>query len=202
MNPAAKRHLAAVFLLAVIAVAAAPAAADMGIGEAAYARGDYPAALREFRRLAARGVAKAQLNLGIMYEQGRGVPQDYVAAVTWYEKAAAQGMPDAQNNLGLMYAQGRGVPQDYVKALKWFKRAAAQGVANAQNNLGLAYLNGFGVGKNHVHAHVWFNLAASKGSEPARKNRDDVAAKMTRAQIAKAQKIARDWVLVFERPKK
>lgn len=191
-----KQSFAAVFL--VTALVAGPALADLDKGAAAYGRGDYAAALREFRYLAARGVAKAQHNLGVMYEDGRGVPQDYVAAVKWYGKAAKRGFANAQNNLGSMYGRGRGVAQNYAKAVNWFRKAAAQGVADAQNNLGLAFQNGLGVGKDAVRAHAWFNLAAAGGSEPARKNRDDVAAKMTGAQIAKAQKIARDWLAAFE----
>ena len=71
-------------------------------------------AVRLLRPLADQGDAPAQHNLGLMYDQGRGVPQDYAAAVSWYRKAADQGDAIAQYNLGLMYDQGRGVPQDVV----------------------------------------------------------------------------------------
>jgi Sel1 repeat len=37
--------------------------------------------------LANQGVAEAQSNLGVMYEQGQGVPQDYAEAVMWFRKA-------------------------------------------------------------------------------------------------------------------
>ena len=63
-----------------------------------------------------QGDAQAQNNLGVMYENGRGVPQDYDEAVKWYRLAAAQGDADAQNNLGVMYENGRGVPQDNEEA--------------------------------------------------------------------------------------
>ena len=42
----------------------------------------------------------AQCNLGIMYDQGRGVKQDYVQAFKWFSKAAQQGHANAQYNLG------------------------------------------------------------------------------------------------------
>ena len=45
----------------------------------------------------------AQYNLGVMYDNGDGVPQDYKEAVKWYRLAAEQGDASAQYNLGLMY---------------------------------------------------------------------------------------------------
>ncbi|HIJ92135.1 MAG TPA: sel1 repeat family protein, partial [Rhodospirillaceae bacterium] len=84
-----------------------PARADFAAGFAAYQRGDYVAALREWRPLAERGNARAQSNLGVMYENGRGVAQDYAQAVRWYRKAAGQGFAHAQHGLGYMYENGR-----------------------------------------------------------------------------------------------
>ena len=74
---------------------------------------------------AAQGEAKAQTILGLMYYEGRGVPQDYVQAHKWFNLAAAQGYANAQFLLGAMYERGEGVPQDYVQAHKWFNLAAA-----------------------------------------------------------------------------
>ena len=59
----------------------------------------------------------AQYNLGVMYENGRGVPQNDAEAVKWYRKAAEQGLASAQNNLGVMYANGEGVPQNDAEAV-------------------------------------------------------------------------------------
>ena len=133
-----------------------------------------------------------------MYELGEGVPQDYAEAVRWYRKAAEQGYAEAQNNLGLMYDMAQGVPQNYAEAVKWYRKAAEQGNDIGQYNLGFMYANGQGVPQDYVQAHMWFNLAASR-SEPgsdrdmAVKNRDIIAAKMTPAQIAEAQRLAREW---------
>ncbi len=98
--------------------------ADFNAGVAAYNRGDYATALRELRPLAEQGHAKAQYNLGFMYDEGLGVPQDYAEAVGWYRKAAAQGYAEAQNVLGFMYGEGQGVPQDYVQSHMWLNIAA------------------------------------------------------------------------------
>ncbi len=73
----------------------APGWAGFDEGDAAYHRGDYATALREFRSLAERGDTYAQFILGFMYTQGQGVTQDYAQAAKWYRKAADQGDPFA-----------------------------------------------------------------------------------------------------------
>ncbi len=90
----------------------APAWAGWDEAIAALQRGDYATAIRELRPLAEQGDAKAQYNIGIMYDRGDGVPQDYAEAVKWFRKAAEQGFAKAQNNLGEMYRYGYGVAKD------------------------------------------------------------------------------------------
>lgn len=58
-------------------------AADFDKAKAAYEAGDYATAAQEFRPLAEAGDAKSQFNLGVMYENGRGVAQDNAAAIKW-----------------------------------------------------------------------------------------------------------------------
>jgi uncharacterized protein len=109
--------------------------------------------------------------------------------VSWFRKSADQGKASAQYNLGNMYRKGEGVPRDYAAALSWYRKAANQGTSDAQNNLGSMYFKGEGVPQDYVSAHMWFNLAAAGGDKAAAKHRDIVAAKMTPAQIAEAQKL-------------
>lgn len=78
--------------------------------------------------------AQAQFNLGVMYDNGRGIPENDAEAVKWYRKAAEQGHASAQGNLGVMYANGDGVPENYIKAYQWYSLAAAQGNSIAQSN--------------------------------------------------------------------
>ena len=111
-------------LLALALILPTVAWADFQAGLDAYNRGDFAEAYKQFLPLAEQGDAVAQLNLGFMYENGRGVPQDYGEAIRWYRQAAAQGYASAQYNLGLMYAYGIGVPQDDVRAYAWFNLAA------------------------------------------------------------------------------
>jgi glutamyl-tRNA synthetase len=106
--------------------------ADFQKGLVAYLSGDYATAHQKFFPLAEAGDAKAQYNLGRMYDNGYGVAQDYTEAVRWYRLAAEQGDADAQFNLGVLYAQGKGVVQDFVKGYMWANLAAAQGGENAR----------------------------------------------------------------------
>ena len=141
---------------------AAPAWAGFDEGVAAYERGDYETALREFRPLAEQGSAAAQNNLGLMYDNGEGVPQDYAEAAKWYRKAAKQGEAIAQANLGFMYFRGEGMPRDLTQAYMWYDLASSR----------------FPPGAAH---------------DRAVRKRDFVAKHMTPAQIAEAQRLAREW---------
>ena len=167
---------------------------------AAVNRGDYATAWRGFHRLANRGHPTSQLNLGIMYHNGNGVPQNYVEAMKWWRRAAKQGNAMAQTGIGYMYANGEGVPQDYVEAAQWYRLAAEQGFATAQNNLGVLYEYGQGVPQDYALAHMWYNLAVAgtpAGQTDERnqleRNRDDVARLLSRNALARAQRMAREW---------
>jgi hypothetical protein len=106
-----------------------------------------------------------------------------------------------------MYDKGQGIPQDYAEAAKWYRKAAEQGVAVAQHNLGFMYDKGEGVPQDYVQAHMWYNLAASRlppgtDRDKAVKDRDVFAKRMTPAQIAEAQRLAREWMAKFKKRKK
>ena len=60
---------------------------------------DYKAAVKWYRLAADQGIAKAQLNLGFMYDGGRGVLQDYVRAHMWYNIAASNGAAPKNRDL-------------------------------------------------------------------------------------------------------
>ena len=116
-----------------------------------------------YRIAADKGVAHAQASLGVMYLNGRGVPQDYIEAAKWLRRAADQGEASAQSSMATMYKLGWGVAQDDNEALKWFQRAGEQGEATAQNALGIMYQAGRGVPQNFVEAAKWFRRAADQG---------------------------------------
>jgi len=47
--------------------------------------------------------------------------------------------------------------------------------------------------RDYVQAHMWYSLAAARGNEPAAKDRDSLAQKMTPDQIAESQRLAAEW---------
>lgn len=169
-------------------------------GNAAYSRKDYATALKIWKPLAEQGHANAQFDLGVIYDNGDGVPQDYAEAVKWYRMAAEQGYATAQFNLGVLYAKGEGVPQDNAEAVKWYRMAAERGYAKAQNSLGVSYAIGAGVPQNYVFAHMWFHLATTQGHERAPEGRDIAASKLTPDQVAEAQQMAREWLEKHQQP--
>ena len=87
--------------LALVIMLALAVPADAGPfedGEAAYERGDFATALKFWRPLAKRGNAGAQKALGVMYDNGYGVPQDSAEAAKWYRLANAQ-VPNESKNV-------------------------------------------------------------------------------------------------------
>ena len=105
-----------------------------------YRKGDgvpenYKVAVRWYKLAADQGHAKAQYNLGVMYDMGLGVSRNYKVAVRWYKLAADQGHAMAQFAMGSMYEFGDGVPTNYKEAARWYKLAADQGYAKAKDKL-------------------------------------------------------------------
>jgi len=75
---------------------------------------------------------------------------------------------------------------------------AALGQANAGGDmffdLGMMYASGRSVPADLVIAHKWFNIAAMRGNADAVRLRLEIAAEMSEAEIATAQRAARDWL--------
>jgi TPR repeat protein len=168
---------------------------------------NYAEAASWYRRAGEQGNVDASVNLGLMYLYSRhGVAHDPAEAASWFRKAAEQGDAHAQLLLANMLWEGTDMPLDYRAAVSWYRRAAEQGDAAAQINLGTAYEEGKGVVQDYVLAHKWYNLGTTRTDidprgpdtkkllrEMRAKYRDEVAAKMTSAQIAEAQKLASEW---------
>ena len=84
-----------------------------------------------------------------------------------------------------------------------FELAGIDGAALAPVNasgealyqLGIMYAAGRSVPADLVSAHKWFNLAAMRGNSDAIRLRREIAEEMSAAEIAEAQRAARDWLL-------
>jgi TPR repeat protein len=126
---------------------------------------NYEKAAFSFRRAAELGDARAQLELGNLHSEGKGVPQDYTQAAFWYRKAAEQGYAPAQSILGSLYDTGQGVSQAYAEAYFWYALAATKSAR---------------VGSS----------VAKLGAEV----RDKAASHLTPAELAREQERARKWI--------
>lgn len=159
---------------------------------------DFHEAFKWYQKATNQGHAGAQYYLGGLYLSGQGVQEDESLAAELWLKAAEGGYRHAKYHVGQAYWLGFwGFPQDYKQAAKWEGEAAELGHCDDQGDLGILYAQGLGIPQDYVMAHKWFNLAAScsKGfhHEESVKNRSRVEKKMTPAQVAEAQKLARDW---------
>lgn len=72
--------------------------------------------------------------------------------------------------------------------------AAQAGAPDALFELGKLYAIGRDGSPDLVTAHKWFNLAAVRGNRSALDYRKEISREMTAADIAEAQRQARDWL--------
>ena len=144
-------------------------------------RKEFTTALQLFTDLANRGMAEAQINLGMMFESGQGVLQNFDEALKWYRLAASQGLIKAQEKLNLLinkaaaaqvnfglgvaFENGQGVPQDIMEAIRWYQLSADQGLIKAQEKLNLLLNKKFSktVVKNKIIRPI--NQAITKARE-------------------------------------
>jgi uncharacterized protein len=127
--------------------------------------------------------------------------KDFAAAIAVWKPLAAEGNAEAQTLLGAMYWRGEGVPRDHHEAAKWYLRAAEQGYARAQNDIGFMY--GFGENippRDDVQAYKWLSLAIERYTDKNKERRDQairdraaLVTRMSKAQIAEAERLVQDW---------
>ena len=99
----------------------------------------------------------------------------------------------SQFMLGSYFDEGKGVPKDGATAAQWFRRAAEQGHWMAKYCLGCYYANGEGVPRDDVMAYKWWNLASAGGGAEVANKLDIISRRMTKEQIAEAQRLSREW---------
>jgi len=175
---------------------AAPAMADVKAGVDAWQRGEYAAAIKEWRPAAIAGDADAQFNLAQAYKLGRGVPIDLNQAESWYQKAAQQGHVQAQDNYGLVLFQNG----NRKEALPWIEKSADRGEPRAQYVLGTALFNGDLTGKDWVRAYALMTRASSAGLPQASSTLAQMDQYIPLDQRQKGTTLARDLELKAAKP--
>ena len=150
--------------------------AGLGDAEARYraaklaaGAGDYAEALKLYGRSARDDDPRAILDLGELYEHGRGVKRDVPRALALYERVAEQS-PWARFKLGTLYLQGDGIKPDYAKAKRWLTRSSDDGNANARNNLAWMHEKGLGTPVDDFTARSLYLSALEGGSSEAKGN--------------------------------
>ena len=116
--------------------------------------------LGKLKERANQGDVSAQLKLGQMYDEGKGVAEDKEEAFNWFMKAAKQGSCEGELNVGYMYDAGEGTAEDKGEAFKWFMKAAKQGHEEAQCAVAEMYYKGEGVEINKYEAFEWYMKAS------------------------------------------
>ena len=122
---------------------------------------------------------------------------DFATARKEFRASAKNGEPRAQYSLGLLYIRGQGVKPDLKEVMKWLRKAAGQGDGEARMMLGDLYRKDIPMLRNLVKSYMWLTLAAHKVRGKKRdttfRMRKQVGARMSQAQIDKANQMARDW---------
>lgn len=133
------------------------------LGRALYKAGQMPESHALIARAADQASPLGQALMGVLYEQGYGVPADLRQAADWYRLAAQAGNPLAQYNLAMLLLSGRGVSTDAALAVRLIQMSAKQGDAEAQFKLGQLYEEGLGVNPDPKQARAWYDKAAQQG---------------------------------------
>ena len=161
---AVKSHIIKTGLAVLALVLGAQAVvADVKTGVDAWTRGEYEAAVKQWREPALKGDPDAQFNMGQAYKMGRGVKTDLVVALDWYKKAAARGHLQAADSYGhLLHYMGK-VPE----SLPYLQASADRGDPRGQYLLGTELFNGVHIEKDWLRAYALMTRASSAGMAPA-----------------------------------
>ncbi|XP_016041858.1 death ligand signal enhancer isoform X2 [Erinaceus europaeus] len=133
------------------------------LGTESMKNGDYTAAFSYFQKAADRGYSKAQYNVGLCYEHGRGTPRDLLKAVISYQLAASQGHILSQYRYARCLLQepaSVGDPE-CQRAVTVLKQAADSGLREAQAFLGVLFTKEPHLDERKAVKYLW--LAASNG---------------------------------------
>ncbi|XP_068273258.1 death ligand signal enhancer isoform X2 [Nyctibius grandis] len=121
-----------------------------------------------FKLAADRGYSKAQFNVGLCYEHGRGTEKDLEKAAFYYFRAASSCHPMAQYRYARYLLSHR--PENewdrHQKAVTFLEQAAMAGITEAQAYLGVFYMKG--LQPKEKRGLKYLQLAAKSGDAQSR----------------------------------
>ncbi|OYV06786.1 MAG: hypothetical protein CFE26_04410 [Verrucomicrobiales bacterium VVV1] len=118
--------------------------------------------LETLRAKATGGDPKAQLDIALLYRDGKGVAKDTAEAMKWAHLAADRGNADAMDFVGSAYLRGAFVERNPVVAFGYFKAAEAES-PQAAFNLGQCYFGAQGTEQDIPKALECWKKAAAAG---------------------------------------
>ncbi|XP_054999453.1 death ligand signal enhancer [Sorex araneus] len=137
------------------------------LGTESMKRGDTAAAFSYFQKAADRGYSKAQYNVGLCHEHGRGTPRDLGKAVLFYRLAADQGHRLAQYRCARCLLLEPSLQDPECQgALSLLQQAADSGLTEAQAFLGVLFTKEPHLDARRAVDYLW--LAASNGDAQSR----------------------------------
>jgi TPR repeat protein len=139
---------------------------DFDAGWKLYQEGRFSEAYDIWEPLAKAGEARAQFNLSVLYEQGRGIDANPTKAAYWNKQAVESGYPPALHNFGLaLLAQKKN-----SEAIKYLREAADSNFAASQYTLGKIHQFGIGTPEDPGLAFKYVEMAANSGMVKAQYN--------------------------------
>ncbi|XP_037485973.1 F-box protein At1g70590-like [Triticum dicoccoides] len=146
-------------------------------------------AVRWFYPAASAGNVRAQYNLALCLQNGKGIKRNQREAAKWYLRAAEGGNVRAMYNVSLCYGFGEGFTQDPVRAKKWLQLAADCGHRKALYESGIKLC----AAGDKVRSLMYLELATRLGESAASHMRDVILESLSPAIAQRALSDADRW---------
>jgi uncharacterized protein len=130
-------------------------------------KGEIDRAMSLYRASAEAGLGVAQNKLGVLFYDGKYLPQNYKEANDWFEKGIKSNNAWSMRNLAKSYQLGSGVDRDPAKAADLYQKAVDGGdisaTIDAAKLLANMYLVGDGIPKDVTKVFALYKKAADAG---------------------------------------
>lgn len=136
---------------------------------------DISKAFSFYTKSAERGLSKAQHNLALMYENGKGVSINQQKAIFWYTKAAEQGLSLSQFNLAQLYSSEN--VGNFKEAIRWYEECKETEFMG-KFQLGLLIHMGIGIEKDEDRGLRLLREAAEVGDHATKLKLADYLSKL------------------------